>query len=457
VRNHPDMELPPENVLAKWTVPECPFTIEYSPRVLDDIRLAVTDAFFSLPRGGAEIGGLLLGRQENGRIAILDSMPVECEHAFGPSFVLSERDHAKLAELVAAAGKNPHVKPLGWWHSHTRSEIFLSEADQQIHNSFFPEPWQVALVLKPHTFQPMRGGFFFRAPDGSMHGEASYQEIVLDPLPMRPAGTPEIPRLSPFAGPSPGADAGGRVINVEGFAAPEVPAVEPDPEPTPEVAPPNFLSGPEPRESRRWVGLVAAAFGVTLAIVAYSTRDRWLPTIQTKLQPTPIEAIALNTLDDHGQLQIRWNGAAPLVRSAHAGSLLILDGASTVTVPLDLPHVQSGAYTFTRRSARVDVTLVLAQGAGKESRVATLFSGDPPAPKQSVEASAPSPAAATAAEDPKLREERDTLRQQNAGLKVELARQIERNKLLEKGLEELRKVIDRDQQRKRLEAQDAGK
>src|SRR3569832_699907 len=133
------MELQPENALTKRTVPECPFSIEYSPRVLDDIRLAVTDAFFSLPRGGAKIGGLLLGRQENDRIAILDSMPVECEHAFGPAFVLSERDHAKLAELVAAAGKNSRVKPLGWWHSHTRSEIFLSEADQQIHTSFFPE------------------------------------------------------------------------------------------------------------------------------------------------------------------------------------------------------------------------------------------------------------------------------------------------------------------------------
>jgi hypothetical protein len=40
---------------------------------------------------------------------------------------------------------------------------------------------------------------------------------------------------------------------------------------------------------------------------------------------------------------------------------------------------------------------------------------------------------------------------------VELARQMERNKLLEKSMEELRKVIDRDQQRKRLDAQDAGK
>jgi len=445
------MELHQENVLAKWTVPECPFTIEYSPRVFDDIRLAVTDAFFSLPRGGAEIGGLLLGRQENGRIAILDSMPMECEHAFGPSFVLSERDQAKLAELVAAAGKNPHVKPLGWWHSHTRSEIFLSDADQQVHNSFFPEPWQVAVVLKPHTFQPMRAGFFFREADGAIHASGSYQEIVLEPMPMRPAGSAGVPPPSPSA--SLVTDTGGRVINVAGFAAPDEPADQPESESAAEVPPPSFLSGAaEPGSSRRWIGWVAAAFGVTLAIVGYSTRDRWMPQIQTKLQATPAEAISLQTLDDHGQLQVRWNGAAAPVRSSRSGSLLILDGSATVNVPLDAPHVQSGAFTYRRRSDRVDVTLALTEAGGKEVRVATLFSGDPPpaAEKQAAETPAP-------ADDPKLREERDALQQQNAALKVDLARQIERNKLLEKGLEELRKVLDREQQRKRLEAQDAGK
>ena len=55
-----------DSTTITWSVPECPFTIEYSARVLDDIRLAVMDAFFSLPRGGAEIGGILLGSFDNG-------------------------------------------------------------------------------------------------------------------------------------------------------------------------------------------------------------------------------------------------------------------------------------------------------------------------------------------------------------------------------------------------------
>src|SRR5438128_2486321 len=100
------METQPDNSLTRWTAAACPFAIDYSPRVLDEIRLAVTDAFFSLPRGGAEIGGIFLGQQDSGRVAIVDALPMECEHAFGPSFVLSPRDLAKLGDQIAAANRN---------------------------------------------------------------------------------------------------------------------------------------------------------------------------------------------------------------------------------------------------------------------------------------------------------------------------------------------------------------
>jgi proteasome lid subunit RPN8/RPN11 len=446
------MELQPEN-LAKWSAPECPFAVEYSPRVLDDIRLAVMDAFFSLPRGGAEIGGLLLGRREAGRIRILDSAPIACEHAFGPSFVLSERDHAKLAELVADASKRPALEALGWWHSHTRSEIFLSEADQKIHNSFCPEPWQVAIVLKPHTFQPTRAGIFFRAADGSIRGETTSSEIVLEPLPLRPAG-PIAPPAPEDSLPMRGAPDHGRVIDLAAMTAAVTPVEAPAPEePVEHVPPPSFLRAAEalPPEPRRWIGWVAAVFGVALAIVGYSTRDRWLPLAQPGAA-APAEAIALHTTDTQGELLIRWNGAATPVSAAASGNLLILDGGATVTVPLDPPHVQSGAFTYRRRSGRVDVTLALAQPGGKEVRVATLFTGDPPSPA-AAQAAPPPAAVEPSPADSAMREELKAANAANASLKAELAKQVERNRLLEKGMEELRKALQRDQQRTRLEAQ----
>ena len=175
-----------ENALATWTVSQCAFTIEYSARAMDDIRLAVVDAFFSLPRGGAEIGGVLLGKHEGRRVTITGYVPLDCEHATGPSFVLSANDHTKLAEILASARGNPSgTQPVGWYHSHTRSDIHLSAADIEIHKRYFPEPWQVAMVLKPHTFQPARAGLFFWEADGSIRATTSYQEFVLEPLGVR--------------------------------------------------------------------------------------------------------------------------------------------------------------------------------------------------------------------------------------------------------------------------------
>ena len=186
----------PDASLTTCSPPGCPFAIECLPRVLDDIRLAIVDAFCSLPRGGAEIGGLLLGKWQAGRLRIMDYAPLDCEHAHGPSFSLSANDEARLGELIAHAPvRFPGLVPAGWYHSHTRSEIFLSDDDLSIHQRFFPEPWQVALVLRPHMMQPTRAGFFFREAGGAIHASGARQEFAIEAKPVRPvpAGPAEVP------------------------------------------------------------------------------------------------------------------------------------------------------------------------------------------------------------------------------------------------------------------------
>ena len=98
-----------DSATITWHVPECPFTIESSARTLDDIRLAVMDAFFSLPRGGAEIGGILLGTFENARLVIAGYAALDCEHAYGPSFTLSPPDEARLEQLLSTHGARRSV------------------------------------------------------------------------------------------------------------------------------------------------------------------------------------------------------------------------------------------------------------------------------------------------------------------------------------------------------------
>lgn len=448
--------------MAVWSAPECPFQIEYSTRVLDDIRLAVVDAFFSLPRGGAEIGGVLLGAHEAGRVTITGYQALDCEHAMGPSFTLSAQDQVRLAELMASAmADHRGSQPVGWYHSHTRSEIFLSEADQDIHRRFFPEPWQVALVLKPHTFEPTRGGFFFTEPDGSIRGAASYQEFLLEQLPARPvpSGDPQ-PRLPPqisrqssrsqtslmtLDAPSPGSSADPPVPITRGTAVPLPP--EPPPTSGPRTAPatgepadeaPHFLQAQN--RSWRFLGaLLLVAAGVAIGGIGYQTRPAWLPGVMAKvstmLPQEPAPHLGLGLTDQDGQLQIHWDRSSTVVRNAIDGTLEITDGPSVAVITLDAAHLRSGAFTYSRARERVDVALVIDRFSAPPVREVASFLGRVPEQKPP-------------AEDPQIAKQRDALAQQASKLQRDLAAKAARTRKLEKDLNDVRDQLQKEQRRR---------
>ena len=66
---------------------------------------------------------------------------------------------------------------LGWFHTHPRMGVFLSSYDTWLHMHFFPEPWQVALVIEPHGAS---GGFFIRQPGDRLdpHRYFGFHELV---------------------------------------------------------------------------------------------------------------------------------------------------------------------------------------------------------------------------------------------------------------------------------------
>ena len=441
-----------------WSVPECPFTIEYTAQVLDDIRLAVMDAFFSLPRGGAEIGGILLGSFDNGRLVISDYAGLDCEHANGPSFTLSPRDEARLTELISAhANGAGGRRPVGWYHSHTRSEIFLSEADLAIHSRFFPEPWQVALVMKPHTFQPTRLGFFFRQADGSIQADRPCREDSLDALPVRqmPVGMPAPPSSDDYSArrfrPDPVA---GRMAEPAPVAAPVAAppaapeAANPLPEPPSAVLPaPKFLIE-SPAAGRRWmvVGIgVVAILGILGA--AFQIRDMWLPRVLSAFRPAPAvapapvpsPALGLSTIDREGQLQISWNRNSAAVQRASDAVLEITEGGPLLTaIQLDTAHLQAGSFTYARTAEKVDVRLIVHQKDGPDLREVTSFLGKLPDRKP--------------VEDPAAQQQRDEMTKQAAKLKADLNSQAAKTKKLEKDVQAMREEM-RKQQLRRLNNQ----
>ncbi len=155
------------------------FAVECLPVVMRQIQAEVIEGFYSTPKGGVEVGGVLYGARKSGRIVIMLARTLGCEHASGPSFVLSTNEHARLAALLEAPQHDHNLagmRVLGWYHSHTRSELELTPQDLELHDRYFPEPGQVALVLRPGTMRPMRTCFYYRGTDGVLQSYKPYPE-----------------------------------------------------------------------------------------------------------------------------------------------------------------------------------------------------------------------------------------------------------------------------------------
>src|ERR1035438_9466304 len=499
-----------ESVLGTWSAPECPYIIEYSPRVLDDIRLAVVDAFYSLPRGGAEIGGILLGRFADGRISILDYRALDCEHAMGPSFTLSQNDQTQLADLLAAAQQDPDgMRPVGWYHSHTRSEIFLSEADQDIHKRFFPEPWQgalvlktrtfeptrggllfreaggsvfraeadqdihkrffpepwqVALVLKPSTFEPTRGGFFFREADGSIRGSASYQEFVVEAQPIRQVPSGAAPEMPPTPQPlHREADVRGPVITLVSAVQPEA---QPEPEPVPEIASepaaettppaqeatePELLDLPAPqflqiKPERSWRWLkIVAALALGAGLGSAAFETR-----QMWLPPV-LETISPMMARIRPGLPKEATPTVALGAADDNGQLRIhWDGKSPAIQKAGQGVLEIADGQAPVQSIPLDRTHLEA-GAFTYSRQAErvevrLVVGDQV--KEIASFLGKLPEHKLPPEDPAVRKERDDLRQQAAKLKGDLESQAAKTRKLEKALNDVKDQLAKESQRR---------
>ena len=404
-----------ESHFVVWHVPQCRFVIEYSRILLAEIEQVVLESFYSAPRGGLETAGLLFGIHLEGVLRITAFRPMECEHLHGPGFLVSDKDLIGLSALLERSSRDPllHNSTLvGWYHSHTRSGIFLSEADLELHRRFFPESWQVALVLCPSLHTATRAGFFFTEADGTVRGEQSYREFELaeaEPaslathvarLPGQPARRAE-PGLAPSPKPAliranPPTEAPARHLPVSppaGAIASRVPPLEPVGK----------------SKSRYWPWVVA---GLVLGIGGAS----WYQS-GTARPPSPVRVapLHLRVTDQAGVLQIEWDKNTLASTVLLGGNLGIRDGETRMDLALDRTAIKAGSFRVSRHSPNVRVTLqVRVLGAAPIMEVAE-FSGPVPQPVEAAEAIDGKAAAETPAVQPEANRVPDKLPEKQPG------------------------------------------
>lgn len=114
-----------------------------------------------------EVGGWLVGKWRADRTTESPFIIVEAilpaPHTRHGSAYLTFTQDTQVALYDELKERYPGKELVGWYHTHPRMGVFLSEYDTWLHRNFFPEPYQVALVVEPFT---AAGGFFIRQPDG---------------------------------------------------------------------------------------------------------------------------------------------------------------------------------------------------------------------------------------------------------------------------------------------------
>ncbi len=330
--------------------------------VVDRLLQDVMRGFGAVPKRGAEVGGILLGKAADGdrlSIEIDEYEMIPIEYKRGPSYLLSDADLKAFEETFGRLrhGFKDGFHPVGMFRSHTRESVGLSQEDLNLMEKFFPETDKVVLLIRPYATKVSTAGFYFRKDgkfaEGPPAGEFPFRRKDL-------AGADD---AQPPAS-SRGQGSVDRPIQRQDNLASIVPMIrgalpaprDPEPEPIHD-APQTELQGG--KSSWVWLPLsfIFLLLGVLLGFQAAVT----LRPQQTGIVGDPFK-LGLSVAKDGDNLSVRWDRQAAAIRSARSGVLVIDDGPYSKTVELDANQLRTGSVVYRHSVGGVKFRLELAIG-----------------------------------------------------------------------------------------------
>lgn len=351
--------------LYVWKPAGKPISVQMQFDVIDRVLLEVMRGFGAVPKRGAEVGGILLGTVEvqgdHTVVKVEDFEIIDCDHASGPSFILSDDDRAGFEESMQRwqQGADRRIYAVGFYRGHTREGVCLAAEDLSILDEMFPEPSAIALIVKPYATKVSMAGIFFRE-DGQFKADASPLEF---PFRRKELGggvsaTERLAAAARFGQQRTGEDPrlSYRQNSFEQAAPMEVSDMAPSPVATqaPLFPPgPAFDSGegevsaPKNKGVRGgWVWIPLSFIFMLLGVVvgfqiALSMRPK---------QPVNpwMEAwdMTLAVKKTGEELTVTWDPLAPAVRNANRGALIIQSRTETQTIDLKGAQLQGGSVIY---------------------------------------------------------------------------------------------------------------
>jgi hypothetical protein len=330
-----------------WEVPGKPLAVRLDFGAVDRILSDVMQGFGSVPKRGAEVGGLLLGTVSQGDpvvVHVLDYEPILSEHARGPSYLLSPADESRLtAAIERHRGTNGGGKQVvGFVRSHTRDRLALNEDDLALFDKHFSDPHQVFLLVKPYAARASVGGFFFRE-EGRIRSDSSYLEF---PFRRKDLGGGVAPPPRPA---SPAPDSVSRVtasMDPEPGLPPRKSTIMPlfdDPAAIVSMPPMPPMETPKPRRNV-WIPL-SFIFLLVGVVLGFQTALSFRPAGASRAPQDPL-TLSLTAAKADETIQLRWDRQSPAVLRARGGRLIITDGSHTQTLDLDSGQLQNGTVIY---------------------------------------------------------------------------------------------------------------
>ena len=316
-----------------WNDAAGTLTVELAIPTVDRLALESLEAFKAVPRGGLEIGGLLLGSRDSStgctRIRIDNYVSVASEYRSGPYYALSPFDLETLHQAVAQ-----HPDAVGMYRTVTHAENpVLQSDDHSVFERHFTSEGNVFLLIHPAS---RTAAFYVWSPKGlAMVHRFPFEAGVLSHGSTEPAESE--------------------------------PETETEAQPKVDTAPPRpsvILAGPS--RSRTWLmRAVALVAGGIIGALAWHRTAPVPPAPAAQVSaPVPVR-LALNVVRDGRSLRLVWNPDLPVVRAADHGTLQISDGNRETHLNLTAAELSAGALVYWPETLNIAFRMEIFRGAEK--------------------------------------------------------------------------------------------
>ena len=377
--------------IFNWQIPGKQVSVQLSLDVIDSILPEMMRAFGAVPKRGAEVGGLLIGsteRVQDGqtivRVEKVELVP--CLYARGPSYQLTDEDRAAFEEARErwAPDSSRPLCAVGYFRSHTRDGLSLTQEDLELLDRYFPDPAHIALLIRPFVTKPVQAGFFFRE-NGSFPAETplpfvfSKRQLGGESLPTRPV---EVRRSEPQAAKPAPAESVNQESSQErqdDRGSPRRVIPLPDdfgdgaPTPLPETLAVKPAAAPARAGLPAWVWIPLSFALLVIGALGGLMAPKYINL--AALTGNPDEFSLGLTVSQIGEnLTVRWNTVAPAIQSAQSGVLEIEDAGYSKPVDLDSTHLQGGSLIYRNTAPYVRFRLTVHESGRASVTETTVWS-----------------------------------------------------------------------------------